>query len=82
MILQVINYMIFINDVILTEENLQETISSLKKIFPEDNTNIELALKSMHKPTTEIEQNNIFMSDGDANDGETRPEELAKLVGK
>ena len=69
-----------INDVILTEENLQETISSLKKIYPEDNTNIELALKSMHKPTTEMEQNNIFMSDGDANDGETRPEELAKMI--
>jgi hypothetical protein len=66
-----------INDEIITEENLPEMIGRLRKIYPEDSTNIECALKALNSGE---ESNNIFMSDGDANFGETRPEELAKLM--
>jgi len=64
-------------DEIITEENLPEMIVRLRKIYPEDSTNIECALKALNSGE---ESNNIFMSDGDANYGETRPEELAKLM--
>ena len=67
---------VIVNEII-TEENLPEMIGRLRKIYPEDSTNIECALKSLNSGE---ESNNIFMSDGDANYGETRPEELAKLM--
>ena len=64
-------------DEIITEENLPEMIGRLRKIYPENSTDIECALKALNSGE---ESNNIFMSDGDANYGETRPEELAKLI--
>ena len=67
---------IIVNEII-TEENLPEMIGRLRKIYPEDGTNIECALKALD---SEEESNNIFMSDGNANYGETRPEELVKLM--
>ena len=67
---------IIVNEII-TEDNLPEMIGRLRKIYPEDGTNIECALKALDSGE---ESNNIFMSDGNASNGETRPEELAKLM--
>jgi hypothetical protein len=60
--------------------NLDELIGKLKKIYSEDETNIGRALQKMH--TTGPEQYNIFLSDGDANQGIKHPVALAECVDK
>ena len=60
--------------------NLDELIGKLKKIYSDDETDIGLALKEMH--TTGPEQYNIFLSDGDANQGIKHPVALAECVDK
>ena len=60
--------------------NLDELIGKLKKIYSEDETDIGLALQKMH--TTGPEQYNIFLSDGDANQGIKHPVGLAECVDK
>jgi len=63
-------------NVIVTESNLDKLIDIINRVHAESETNIERALNHMSRDKT----TNIFMSDGDANKGETRPSELAKLV--
>jgi hypothetical protein len=60
--------------------NLDELIGKLKKIYSEDETDIGLALQTMH--TTGPEQYNVFLSDGDANAGIKHPVALAECVDK
>ena len=60
--------------------NLENLIGKLKKIYSDDETDIGLALKEMH--TTGPEQYNIFLSDGDANQGIKHPVALAQCVDK
>ena len=60
--------------------NLDELIGKLKKIYSEDETDIGLALQTMH--TTGPEQYNVFLSDGDANVGIKHPVALAECVDK
>ena len=60
--------------------NLDELIGKLKKIYSEDETDIGLALQTMH--TTCPEQYNVFLSDGDANAGIKHPVALAECVDK
>jgi hypothetical protein len=60
--------------------NLENLIGKLKKIYSDDETDIGLALKEMH--TTGPEQYNIFLSDGDANQGIKHPVALAECVDK
>ena len=60
--------------------NLDELIGKLKKIYSEDETDIGRALQKMH--TTGPEQYNIFLSDGDANQGIKHPVGLAECVDK
>jgi len=60
--------------------NLDELIGKLKKIYSDDETDIGIALKEMH--TTGPEQYNIFLSDGDANQGIKHPVALAECVDK
>ena len=69
-----------INNVTVSDKNLSELITQIGTIYPEDGTNIESSLKAMQKDIHLKKINNIFMSDGDANDGETMPKNLAKLV--
>ena len=69
-----------INNVTVSDKNLSELITQIGTIYPEDGTNIESSLKAMQKDIHLKKINNIFMSDGDANDGETMPKKLAKLV--
>lgn len=63
-------------DVIVTHSNLDGLIDIINRVHAESETNIERALNYISRDKT----TNIFMSDGDANKGETRPSELAKLV--
>ncbi len=60
--------------------NLDELIGKMKKIYSEDETDIGLALQTMH--TTGPEQYNVFLSDGDANAGIKHPVALAECVDK
>jgi hypothetical protein len=62
---------------VVTEDLLDELIKKVEKIYSSDGTDIGTALKATH--TT---GHNIFMSDGDANIGETSPTILANLVNK
>ena len=62
---------------VVTEELLDNLIKKVEKIYSSDGTDIGTALKAMQ--TT---GHNIFMSDGDANIGETCPTILANLVDK
>jgi len=65
----------------ITDDNVEELITKIKKIRPTDGTNIENALKTlknMERPTRT--RTNIIMSDGDANDGETNNDKLARMV--
>jgi hypothetical protein len=64
-----------IEKTVVTEDLLDELIEKVGKIYPNDGTNIEKALRTMHSLG-----HNIFMSDGDANEGETYPSVLAELV--
>lgn len=62
---------------VVTEELLDNLIKKVEKIYSSDGTDIGNALKAMHSSC-----HNIFMSDGDANIGETCPTILANLVDK
>lgn len=62
---------------VVTEELLDSLIKKVEKIYSNDGTDIGTALKATH--TT---GHNIFMSDGDANIGETSPTILANMVNK
>lgn len=75
----------------VTSENVEELTEKLKEINAEDGTNIEKPLRMLRDlPVADVSivadvsnetyRNNIFMSDGDANEGATTPELLAHLV--
>jgi len=61
---------------VVTEDVLDELMKKVEKVYPNDGTDIGLALKAMQG----INRHNIFMSDGDANIGETCPHVLAEHV--
>ena len=69
----------------ITSGNVEELTAKLKEVNAEDGTNIEKPLRMLRdlpvaNISSEIHRNNIFMSDGDANEGATTPELLAHLV--
>lgn len=64
----------------VTEENVEELHRKIKKIIPTEGTNIEDALGALRRVSSSATVTNIFMSDGDANDGEREYEKLAKMV--
>jgi hypothetical protein len=66
--------------IVVTEDLLDELMKKVEKIYPNDGTDIGLALNSMH--SVGVNRHNIFMSDGDANIGETSPLVLAEHVDK
>lgn len=66
---------------VVTEDLLDELIKKVEKVYPNDGTDIGLALKAMHS-STGTNRHNIFMSDGDANIGETCPIVLSEDVDK
>jgi len=67
-----------IEKTVVTEDLLDDLIQKVGKIYPNEGTDIEKALKSMH--SVGGNRHNIFMSDGDANEGETCPAVLALSV--
>jgi len=65
----------------IQEDNIDKLIASVDKIYAKDETNIAAALQAMHSLSDGgIEHHNIFMTDGDATVGESRPSELLKMV--
>ncbi len=70
----------------ITSENVDELTKKMNEVNAEDGTNIEKPLRMLRDlPVAvatheETHRNNIFMSDGDANEGATTPELLAHLV--
>ena len=76
-----------ISSVIITAENQAEMLAEIEKMYACDSTNIEEALKALHTNNsqslrfdTSAIRHNILMTDGDANEGETRSDLLADLV--
>ncbi len=67
-------------NVVVFDDNLQDLITLVHKFYAENETNIELALKSLSNLPAHPDRTNIFMSDGDATAGETCPTEFAKFV--
>jgi hypothetical protein len=67
-----------IEKTVVTDDLLDDLIEKVGKIYPNEGTDIEKALKSMQNTGTN--RHNIFMSDGDANEGETHPAILALSV--
>ncbi len=63
---------------VITEDVVDELVKKVDKVYPNDGTDIGVALKSMHSHGPN--RHNIFMSDGDANIGETCPTILAEFV--
>lgn len=63
---------------VITEETVDELVKNVDKVYANDGTDIGVALKSMH--SSGPNRHNIFMSDGDANVGETCPTILAESV--
>jgi len=72
--------MVVIEPEIVTKDNQDEMIRKIDKMEAMDMTDIEKAIRSIKYGTTGSEQHNILMTDGDANIGETRANELVKLV--
>ena len=68
-------------NIVVTADNLQELVTKINQIYADDETNIQLALKHISAKNTPY-THNIFMSDGDANKGEMKPDKLAKYVDK
>ena len=64
----------------VSEELLDTLIKKVEKVYSNDGTDIGIALKAMHSLGTN--RHNIFMSDGDANIGETYHPILANFVDK
>ena len=62
------------------EDNIDELIASVKRMYAEDETNIGDALQSMRSFSNGKERHNIFMTDGDATVGEKDPAKLLKFV--
>lgn len=67
-------------NVVVFDDNLQDLIKLVNRFYAENETNIELALKSLSDLPPHANRTNILMSDGDATAGETRPTEFAKFV--
>jgi hypothetical protein len=65
---------------IVTTDNQDEMIRKIEKMEAIDMTDIEKAMRAVMFGSTGVEQHNILMTDGDANMGETRADELVKLV--
>ena len=73
----------------ITQANLEHVKDMVKNIEPLENTNIELALKEALRICHDYKKANpyhylhhVFLTDGDANDGETRPDTLSNFVNK
>lgn len=73
----------------ITQENLEHVKEMVKRIEPLENTNIELALKEALCICHDYKKANpyhylhhVLLTDGDANDGETRPDTLSNFVNK
>ena len=62
------------------EDNIDELIASVKRMYAENETNIGDALQSMRSFSNTKERHNIFMTDGDATVGEKDPAKLLKFV--
>jgi hypothetical protein len=74
-----------ISSVIITAENQGEMLAEIEKMYACDSTNIEDALKALRALVADPSEasairHNILMTDGDANEGETRSDLLAELV--
>jgi len=71
-----------ISSVIITAQNQAEMLAEIEKMYACDSTNIEDALKALRADPSDISaiRHNILMTDGDANEGETRSDLLAELV--
>jgi hypothetical protein len=65
---------------IVTKDNQDEMIRKIEMMDAMDMTDIEKAIRSVKFGNIGAEQHNILMTDGDANIGETRANELVKLV--
>lgn len=68
-----------IDKTVVTNENVNDLIANIGRIYPCDGTDIEKGLKAMYSESG-LERHNIFMSDGDTNIGETDPILLSKFV--
>jgi len=73
----------------ITQANLEHVKDMVKNIEPLENTNIEMALKEALRICHDYKKANpyhylhhVFLTDGDANDGETRPDTLSNFVNK
>ena len=71
-----------ISSVIITAENQATMLAEIEKMYACDSTNIEDALKALRTDPSDTSaiRHNILMTDGDANEGETRANLLAELV--
>jgi hypothetical protein len=79
-------YTIFEN-IEINKENLDILIQDIKNIRPKDTTNIEKALKNSNEyisniisKNNDIDITHIFMTDGDATQGNSNPEILKSLI--
>jgi len=79
-------YTIFEN-IEITQENLDVLINDIKNIRPKDTTDIEKALKNSNEyisnyisKNSDADVTHIFMTDGDATQGNSNPETLKLLI--
>ena len=79
-----------IPDTRVTAENAEELIALVREIRPCDSTDIELALLNAQDKINRIHSSNaegdqtqlfhVFLTDGEANHGQTNPDKLVKLI--